>query len=575
MTESLAGLSSVLVHLTWQGALVGLAAFLALRLVGPRASVARYRIAMTALTLLALAPAGTLARRGGWLAGTSPGWVAAVPEWVVTSDPSVAQTEPTAVPRIETGENTTSAGSRIERTWRAAMPWLLLAWLTGAVLCLARLAGGIARLHTLRRRSTIAPESVSREVALLSRRLGITGPAGIRVSNYADIPLTFGALRPVVLLPSRFTEDLDADQVRLVLAHELAHVARRDYLVNLAQCVLEALLFFHPLMHWISRTAREEREHCCDELAASAAGNRHEVARALVALEELVGAGSSRSLAPAATGGILLRRIERLVSAAPPPRLFDTLLSLGVLLVAVTLVVLATPASARTTASNAAAGDPEGYVEVWTGSVGPGERLQVQNLVGSIRVVPSKNNQATIRARISGAVLSDLVFEPTRDAEGVTVCALRAAYGRCDAEGYVWTGTPEEMHRAVIDLVVELPAGASIAAAGYDGNLVLDGVSGNAEARTGRGTITALVAAARNDRILDLHTGAGDVRVSLPRDFGGVLEARLSNGTVKHEMPLLPLGANSPQRMRASLGTGGNRLNASSGNGSLLLTRSP
>lgn len=580
MTESLAGLSSVLVHLIWQGALVGLAAFLALRLVGPRASVARYRIAITALTLLALAPTGTLARRSGWLARTSPGWVAAMPEWtrrdVVAPDSPVAQTDASsAVRRIESGENTTGAESRIEQIWRAALPWVLLAWLTGAVLCLARLARGIARLHTLRRRSTIAPASVAREAALLARRLGITSAIEIRVSGDADIPLTFGALRPLVLLPSRFTDDLPADQVRLVLAHELAHVARRDYLVNLSQCVIEALLFFHPLMHWVSRTAREEREHCCDELAASAAGDRREVARALVALEELVGGRSLRSLAPAATGGILLRRIDRLVAAAAPPNRFHTLLSLGVLIIATTMLVLATPASARTVPVIPRPAGPGDFEEVWTGNVGPGERLQVQNLVGSIRVVPSRSNQATIRARISGAGFSDLVFQPTRDAEGVTVCALRAAYGHCDTEGYVWTGTREEMHRAVIDLVVELPVGASIAAAGYGGDLVLDGVTGNAEARTGRGTITALVAAARNDRTLDLHTGAGDVRVSLPPGFGGALEARLSNGTVKHEMPLTPIGTNSPQRMRASLGTGGNRLNASSGNGSLLLTRSP
>jgi hypothetical protein len=93
MTESLAGLAAVLAHLTWLGAVVALAAFLALRLVGPRAGAARYRIAMAALVLLTLAPAGTLARRGGWLAGTSPGWVAAVPEWTrpaATPDPSPA-----------------------------------------------------------------------------------------------------------------------------------------------------------------------------------------------------------------------------------------------------------------------------------------------------------------------------------------------------------------------------------------------------------------------------------------------------------------------------------------------------
>lgn len=576
-----AGLSSVLVHLTWQGALVALAAFLALRLVGPTASAARYRIALGALALLTLAPAGTLARRGGWLAGASPGWVAALPEW---TRPDLAPVNPASAGSIgpstpeASAPQTTAAdtGVPIERAWRAAVPWLLTAWLLGALLCLARLAGGIARLHGFRRRSTIAPPQVTREVELLVGRLGLTRMPEVRVSGDAGIPLTFGALRPVVLLPRRFADDLPADQVRLVLAHELAHVARRDYLVNLAQCVVEALLFFHPAVHWLSRTAREEREHCGDELAASVAGDRRELARALVALEELVGVRHSRTLAPAATGGILLRRIERLVTAASPPGRFHGMLSLGVLAIAIPLVVLATPVSARVgAASPAPLRIADGFSVVWNGPVAPGQRLRVRNLVGSIRVAPAAGNHAAVRARVSGAPLSDLVFEPTLNAEGVTVCALRPDHGRCDPEGYTWFGTREEMRRATIDLVVELPAGTSITAAGFEGDLVLDGVSGDAEARTGSGAVSARVAAGRDDRTLELHTGAGEVRVGLPPGFGGTLQARLSNGTVEHQMPLAPIGEVSPQRMRYSLGPGGNRIHASSGNGSLLLTRSP
>jgi len=580
MTESLPGLASVLAHLTWQGALVALAAFLALRLVGPSASVARYRIALGALTLLTLAPAGTLARRAGWLAKASPGWVAALPEWtrpeLAPASPASAgsigpRTLEASAPQISTADT-----GPIERAWRAALPWLLAAWLVGALLSLARLGGGIARLHGFRRRSTIASPSLIREVELLAGRLGLARMPEVRLSDDAGIPLTFGAPRAVVLLPRRFAEDLPAGQVRLVLAHELAHVARRDYLVNLAQCLMEALLFFHPAVYWLSRTAREEREHCCDELAAALAGNRHEVARALMALEELVGVHRPRTLAPAATGGILLRRIERLVTATPPPGRFHTMLSLGLLGIAVALGVLATPASARAGAATPASlRIADGYPVVWSGTVGPRERLRVRNLVGSIRVTAAEGSTATVRARVSPEPLSDLVFEPTRDDLGVTVCALRAGQGRCDREGYTWFGTADEMHRATIDLVVELPAGAGITAAGFEGDLVLDGVSGDAEARTGSGAITARVAAGREGRTLELHTGAGEVRVALPASFGGTLQARLSDGAVEHQIPLAPIGEISPQRMRYLLGPGGNRIHASSGNGSLLLTRSP
>jgi hypothetical protein len=389
-----------------------------------------------------------------------------------------------------------------------------------------------------------------------------------------SIPLTFGALRPVLLLPRRFAAELRADQVRLVLAHELAHVARRDYLLNLAQCVVEALLFFHPAAHWLSRTSREEREHCCDELAASLAGDRHEVARALVALEELVGSRPSGTLAPAATGGILLRRIERLVTAATPPGRLRSALSLAIGATAVALVVLTTPASARIGAASPAA-SADGFAVVWRGEVRPGERLRVRNLVGSIRVVAVPGNTATIRARVSGAALAELVFQPMRDAAGPTLCVLRPAQGRCDADGYTWFATEAELHRTVSDLVAELPAGANVTAAGFEGDLVLDGVSGDAEARTGSGAITARVAAGPDGRTLELHTGAGELRVALPPGFGGRLQARLSNGTVEHEMPLAAIGASSPQLVRASFGPGGNRLDVSSGRGSLALIRGP
>jgi beta-lactamase regulating signal transducer with metallopeptidase domain len=570
-----AGLSAVLVHLTWQGALVGLVALLALRLVGPWASGARYRMAMGALALLALVPAATLARRAGWLARTAPGWVAAVPEWTQRApDTSLAQiSTPSAERSRAAGASSADSGGQIERGWRAARPWLLVAWLLGALGSFARLGGGMARLHGLRRRSALAPPSLTREVELLARRLGISHRTEVRLSGAVSIPLTFGALRPVLLLPLRLADDLRADQVRLVLAHELAHIARRDYLVNLAQRLVEALLCFHPAAHWLSRIAREEREHCCDELAASLAGDRRQLASALVALEELVGVRPLGTLAPAATGGILLRRIERLVTTATPPRRVPTLLAIGMLVLGMALVVLATPASARIgTASSAPA---DGFSVVWRGRVGPGERLRVRSLVGSIRVVSVAGSQATIRARVSGGVLADLGFEPTRDALGVTVCALRGAHGRCDAEGYTWFGSRDELRRASIDLVVELPVGARITAASFAGDLVLDGVSGDAEARTGSGAITARVAAAPGDRTLELHTGAGEVRVALPPGFGGMLQARLSNGTVEHEMPLAPIGGFSPQLIRASLGPGGNRLNASSGRGSLVLLRGP
>ena len=495
-----ASLTAILFHLVWQGALIGAAAWVALRLVGRSAGATRYRIAIGALGLLTLAPLATAARRSGWLAGASPGLVAVFPESLraMAVPPTPALDSALAAPGAGPGR---TGGIPVE-------PILLGIWLAGAGFLLIRLAHGLTRLEGLRRRSVSAPAWLTTEAQPLARRLGVAGAVDVRVSPEAGIPLAVGVLRRTVILPVQFADRLPHQQVRLVLAHEIAHIARHDYAVNLAQHVVQSLCFFHPAVHWLSRLAREEREHCCDELAARLEGNGREVAGALMALEELAGGMRPNTLAPAATGGFLLRRIERLISAPGTPRRLSRAGSAAVFGMALPLLILATPARARIAAG------AERYAEVWAGDLGRGDRLRVRNLVGSIRVASTSRPRATIRARVSGASLPDLVFEPIRDAGGVTLCAIRRAHGRCDAEGTTWFGTPEEMRRAVIDLVVELPAGAAITAASFDGDLVVDGVSGDVEARTGAGDIRVVMPPGFDRSRVKAVSGRGSVLLS-------------------------------------------------------------
>ena len=111
---------------------------------------------------------------------------------------------------------------------------------------------------------------------------------------------------------------LPAAQVEAILLHELAHVRRSDYLVNLLQTLVEGLLFYHPAVWWISGTIRAEREHCCDDLVVATQGDAHEYAAALVALERNRWAGQETAMA--ATGGSLVKRIRRLLAEPEGPR---------------------------------------------------------------------------------------------------------------------------------------------------------------------------------------------------------------------------------------------------------------
>ena len=123
-----------------------------------------------------------------------------------------------------------------------------------------------------------------------------------------------------MLVPAATLAGLSASQLELVLAHELAHIRRRDYLVNLLQTAVETLLFYHPAVWWVSGRMRVEREHCCDDLAVAACGNPVGYARALADLEGLGTRGPV--LAMAASGGSLFDRVARLVT--PPAALSRT-----------------------------------------------------------------------------------------------------------------------------------------------------------------------------------------------------------------------------------------------------------
>src|SRR5213075_1678041 len=126
-------------------------------------------------------------------------------------------------------------------------------------------------------------------------------------SAAVEVPAVISWLRPVVLLPASTLTGLAPKQIEMVLAHELAHIRRHDFLVNILQAVVETLMFYHPAVWWMSRRLRIERENCCDDLAVAVCGDALQYARALTRLEELRG---GPRIALAANGGSLLTRVR-------------------------------------------------------------------------------------------------------------------------------------------------------------------------------------------------------------------------------------------------------------------------
>jgi serine-type D-Ala-D-Ala endopeptidase (penicillin-binding protein 7) len=222
----------------------------------------------------------------------------------------------------------------------AQLPALVGGWALGTALMLARVALGLAWVRRARRRSTAAPAEWQARLDGLARRMGLRRPVPLRLLDGIASPIALGALKPCVLLPAALLSRLPTDLLEALLAHELAHVKRWDYLAHLLQSVVEALLFFHPVVWWLSARMRAERELVADEISAGLLGAQdggRRLARALHALSELP-EQPLPAFAQAAGGGDLLRRIERLL--APRPQATGWKLALPALLIAATSFVV-------------------------------------------------------------------------------------------------------------------------------------------------------------------------------------------------------------------------------------------
>jgi beta-lactamase regulating signal transducer with metallopeptidase domain len=203
------------------------------------------------------------------------------------------------------------------------MPWLDAFWLLG-VLCLSvRTVGGWWLLQQLRRTAIVkVPASVHESFTRLYVRMGIKRRVDLRVCGRIAGPLAMGIVRMLVLLPASALTSLNAEQLEVVLAHELAHIRRADYLWNMLQTMIETLFFFHPAVWWVSNNLREQRELCCDDVALACCSDPMVYATALLCLEEQ--RGSRLHLAMALDGhqsaSGLKARIVRILGEAAQGR---------------------------------------------------------------------------------------------------------------------------------------------------------------------------------------------------------------------------------------------------------------
>jgi len=304
MNEIVEPLSFALLHFLWQGAAIALALALALRLTRGANATLRYAWGVAALGLMLLMPVGTVLYVIGSDAAVARTRIASPVERSAVV-PVVAPVGPAAGP--------SPAGRTADRPLHGGpLPsGIVYLWLIGVLILTAINAGGWMQIRLLRRSGEPVDEPAWEAwIAELRVRLGLTRHVAVRASSRVDVPMLLGWIRPVILVPSSALLGMSPQSLEALPLHELAHVRRHDFLVNLVQAAVETLLFYHPAVWWVSRRVRCEREHCCDDVAMRACLRQQDYVQALADMEEL--RLSTPSMAVAADGGSLVERIRRL-----------------------------------------------------------------------------------------------------------------------------------------------------------------------------------------------------------------------------------------------------------------------
>ncbi len=318
-----------LLHFLWQGAVVALLLGLCLRVLRQRTAQVRYALAGLALLLMLGAFLGTLAvvwerpvvavvsenRSHETYTAYRPYQEplmqpAVIPE---AMPPLIPQAPPVAAaPLAEAAPLPAPPPVPFSEKVRPYLPWALGLWAVGVVCFALRFLFALLAVRGWKRSGQdIVSAEWKQRFSQLRAVLEVSRPVQFLSSAAIAVPMVIGWLKPVVLVPAGLFTGLTTAQLEAILAHELAHIRRHDYLANLFQHFMETLFFYHPAVWWISTKMREEREHCCDDLAASACGGALGYAKALTALEELRGVAPVLSVS--ATGGSLLARIRRIL----------------------------------------------------------------------------------------------------------------------------------------------------------------------------------------------------------------------------------------------------------------------
>jgi beta-lactamase regulating signal transducer with metallopeptidase domain len=192
---------------------------------------------------------------------------------------------------------------------------IVLIWFLIICARCVQFAAGLQSIYYLKR-SKVTAIGVYWEarVAALANNMAIKRTVTILQSGIAKLPMVIGHIKPVILIPVGLLTAMSAEEVEAVLLHELAHIKRKDYLVNLLQNLMEILFFFNPAVLWVSALIKTERENCCDDMVIAQTSSKVNYIKALVSCEEYRSAAPAYAMGLGGKDGHFLQRVKRMLS---------------------------------------------------------------------------------------------------------------------------------------------------------------------------------------------------------------------------------------------------------------------
>ena len=294
-----------LLYTLWQGLIVAAALFVLLKLLKNAEARTRYHISMLLFTTLF-----------AWFADTwYTGWqhLQKITVLVTESGADLGTGKTTS---IITLPNTAGSGNIIHQLapqLEKNMPLIVGIYIIGLLLMLSRFILNLLSIKALRKHGIVQPtEKMKSLFAQWKLQLNIARPVKFFLSDRINVPMMMGLIKPIILLPLASINQLSIDQLEAILLHELAHIKRHDYLLNIFQTIVETVLFFNPFIWWISSVIRREREHCCDDLVVANTSSSLPYVKALAVLEAQRNETADIALAATGNKNQLFNRIKRI-----------------------------------------------------------------------------------------------------------------------------------------------------------------------------------------------------------------------------------------------------------------------